>query len=271
MPKFLSFFSSHQPHFPAEIPHIWATISPNPPFALYRHEQTFVIGPEHCAENGVLSPSGLASLFQKAAWDSAAELGASTPRLQQDGLTWVLYRLQVEADSWPVAGTTVAVHTWPSGKERMMILRDYRLVAGDRELIRARSSWLIFDLKKRRLAPAPPYVESALLSLKTPPGFVPAFTAPEPAESFEGANMFPKAEDEDMNGHISHVKLMAWLFSGLASPAASLASFDITFKKEALKDDGLKIEFAAQPDGTHHRISRLSNTELLVSGFSLWR
>ena len=91
--------------------------------------------------------------FQDIAGMHAANLGASVARLHEElNLAWVLMRVRVEVDRYPVLGQEVIIETWPQAP-RALYERDYRIRdKGTGEVVvRAASTWIIMDLRTREI------------------------------------------------------------------------------------------------------------------------
>ncbi|MDO9507897.1 MAG: thioesterase [Thermovirgaceae bacterium] len=68
---------------------------------------------------GRVSLPNLMNLFQDAASEHAAHLGAGFPQLAPRGLSWFATRYHVQIRRYPVYGETIRVKTWPKAKKRL--------------------------------------------------------------------------------------------------------------------------------------------------------
>src|SRR5699024_12479079 len=121
--------------------------------------RTSEVGPDQKA-----TLPAICNLLQEAAGNHAYRLQFDITDLQQQKLTWVLHRLQVQIIRFPHWRGTITVRTWPSGSEGLRALRDFLLRdTGGQTIGRALSYWLIlsmesrlsFRIPKQRLANAP--------------------------------------------------------------------------------------------------------------------
>ena len=89
-------------------------------------------------------------MFQDIAGQHAASLGASVERLREElNLAWILMRVRLEVDRYPILGQEVIVETWPQAP-RALYERDYVIRDMDgAALVRAGSVWIIMDLATR--------------------------------------------------------------------------------------------------------------------------
>ena len=94
--------------------------------------------------------SSMFMMFQDIAALHAANLGAAVDWLHEEmNVAWILMRVRVEIDHYPMLAQDVLVETWPQDP-RPLYERDY--VIRDTEgniLVRAASTWVIVDLGTR--------------------------------------------------------------------------------------------------------------------------
>ena len=103
--------------------------------------------------SGRLSIVSIFNLMQEAASKHADALGVSIQQLLAENYTWLLSRLKIKMDTYPVWGDQLAVYTWPSGIRRLFALRDFHLKdQNDNDVAAALSAWLVLDTLKRRPA-----------------------------------------------------------------------------------------------------------------------
>ncbi|MED4474879.1 acyl-ACP thioesterase domain-containing protein [Oceanobacillus caeni] len=97
--------------------------------------------------------SALFSYFQEIASLAASDLGLGIDTLQKgNGLAWVLTKIRVDVDRLPSWGEEIIIETWPLEPGKLNFDRDYIVRDQDgKSIIRAISSWVIIDLKERKL------------------------------------------------------------------------------------------------------------------------
>ena len=97
-------------------------------------------------------PSSMFGIFQDIAAAHARNLGADVRWLSDElNVAWILMRIRVEIDRYPMLGQEVRVDTWPQ-KPRALYDRDYTI--SDMEgnpLVRAASTWVIMNLGTREI------------------------------------------------------------------------------------------------------------------------
>jgi acyl-CoA thioesterase FadM len=165
----------------------------------------------------------LADHLQEAAAEHARHLGVSIDRLAGLGLGWVMSRLIIRIEWWPLLGETMHIETWPSKRVGQLFHREFRLRDESDLLVgAASSSWALFDVHARQVVTVPRWLEQA----------VP--WEPEEAVGFEGATVprltmahyqrrvTPRLSDLDINGHVNNAQLLGWTVEPL--PQRSRAS-----------------------------------------------
>ena len=91
-------------------------------------------------------------MFQDIAAAHASNLGAEVKWLREEmDLAWILMRIRLEIDNYPMLGQDVTVETWPQNPkalyERDYLIRD----TGGNVLVRAASTWVIMNLSTREI------------------------------------------------------------------------------------------------------------------------
>ncbi|MBN1783740.1 MAG: hypothetical protein JW812_02105, partial [Alphaproteobacteria bacterium] len=110
---------------------------------------------------GRLSPLPLCDFLLDAAGNHAQKLGLSLHDLQSRQYTWVLSRMILKMDIYPVWRDTITIHTWPSGIEKLFALRDFEITDEQNRVIGAGvSAWLVIDVESRRPVRIKPFFET---------------------------------------------------------------------------------------------------------------
>jgi len=97
-------------------------------------------------------PSSMFGIFQDIAAAHARNLGADVRWLREElDLAWILMRIRLEIDSYPMLGQELMVDTWPQ-EPRALYERDYVIREADgKTLARAASTWIIMNLSTREI------------------------------------------------------------------------------------------------------------------------
>lgn len=100
-----------------------------------------------------LKLSMLFSFFQEASSDASEELGFSIERLEKEfRVAWVLMKMRVDVMRSPKLGETITIETWPLKPGRLSYDRDFLVKdSKGKVIIRAISTWIIMDLKERKI------------------------------------------------------------------------------------------------------------------------
>ena len=72
--------------------------------------------------------SSILQFMQESAWHHAENLGVGFSQLFKDGLIWVLSQQLIHIEQFPKWGETVTVQTWPSGRDRLAYIRDFKML-----------------------------------------------------------------------------------------------------------------------------------------------
>lgn len=97
--------------------------------------------------------STIFNYFQEIGDLHSQKTGGSTTLLQQEyGLTWVLTRIKVDIDRYPTWNEEIILETWFHKPKKYQIQRDFVIKDLDGNIIiKAISSWIIFDIEERKM------------------------------------------------------------------------------------------------------------------------
>src|SRR5512144_2893348 len=157
------------------------------------------VGPAGC-----LGLVPLADHLQEAAAEHARHLGVSINQLAEVGLGWVMSRLIVRIERWPLFGETMRIETWASKRVGHLFHREYWLRdASDLLVGAASSSWALFDVRARHVATTPKWLEEAVpWDPEEAVGFARAAVPRIAIASYE-RSVLPRLSELDINGHVN--------------------------------------------------------------------
>lgn len=158
------------------------------------------------------SLSTICDYFQEAAGLHAQELHFDITDLQKKGLTWILYKMQVNVQEFPKRWESVWVTTWPSTGDGIRAYRDYELHDDSGKLLAAGlSQWMVLDIKKRKPVKIPDELMSS--RFKTDQHVLELHKSNIPGITGIGAEQVTTASvnDLDMNRHVNNVRYIDWI------------------------------------------------------------
>jgi len=190
--------------------------------------------------------TSMANFFQELAYHHANQLGFGYKDMKERNTTWVLSRMRIRMDSYPVWDDTIRLETWPSGVDKLFALRDFRIWNSEGEQIGvASTAWLILDIKTHRLIRPKEALEHFKLIVHPDQVFAESLEKIEVPEALQPLNLHRvKFSDLDIVGHVNNVKYIEWCIDALNSRDDSdreIREFEINFSKEALFGDEIEI------------------------------
>ncbi len=199
--------------------------------------------------------------LQEAAEFNAVDLGFDTETLLKDNLTWMLVRLQLRVDRYPLGRCRIDVETWPSGIESRFALRDFRLYIGSQNtpFAVASSSWLLIDILKKR-----PVVVGNKLHPMHSMVREHVVEEPFPSVSVEGLpcrdfTFRVRRSDVDMNDHVNNVHYVEWLAESVPEEvwrSGDIAALDVEYKRAVGFGETIRVESCAMDETTYvHRMT----------------
>lgn len=218
----------------------------------------------------------LVNLMQEAAMQNVIELKVSLWDLQQQGISWVLMRKNLQINRLPDLGETITIVTHPAGFERIYTHRDYRVYDANQQLIaQSSSTWLLMNMHKRRVARIPESIRErgqfdTSDCLPRAKAKLPALSLVDYQKEFE-----VQWHDLDFNEHLNNVKYMQWLFETVdyyVQHKGQLTSMDILYKAECAWKEIVVVQTQSLGDGTYlHQLLRQSDGAVIAEAVTSWQ
>ena len=231
----------------------------------------FKVRSYECGPDGRATLPTICNLLQEAASLHAASLGFGKGDFAAAGenISWVLTRMVVKMNRYPVWEDELTVETFPRGGRKIVAWRDFEVKDAKGETLGVASSeWMIIDLSTRKIHAVPEKVFAA-----NDPANVPVLGL-EPFAKFR----FPEGTDGDarhsetftamksqidLNGHVNNVHYINWMLEPCASRCP--AEMEIVFRSETFAGDEVRVETAAADGYTYHRVSAPDGKDHIVA------
>lgn len=218
-------------------------------------EYPFIIQPQDVDFQSQLTLASLVNILLTTAGYNADENGFGIRKLNEMNSSWVLLRLAVEMNSFPLQYENISVETWIENIGRSTTIRNFRIRNKQSEIIgSACSMWAMIDLKTRRA-----------LDLQLLEGIQPFATnikldiaKPIKLETIDGdpiERLKVKYSDIDINQHTNTMSYVKWItdtFSLETFKQNSIKRFEINFLNEILFGAEVSI-FVNKNDNADYR------------------
>lgn len=193
-----------------------------------------------------LKISSLFGYFQEIASYHANNLGIGLDVISsKHNVTWVLVKMKVEIDRFPMWNDEIIIETWPLKPKRFEFERNY--IVRDSKgniLIKAISNWVIMDITTRELKKAdlieteyPTFLENKAIEGKL--GKLKPFG--EPKIAYKKTIGY---SDIDMNGHLTNSKYIDYImdcFSYENHKKYKVKSIQVSYVNEALPGETIVL------------------------------
>lgn len=199
-----------------------------------------------------LNPKGqarlttMAGFFQEMAYRHANELGLGYDAMKSRRHIWVLSRMRIRIDRYPVWNDRIIVETWPSGAEKLFALRDFRVLDSQDEVIgKASTAWLILDMDTHRLIRPKEIIEQFKMIIHDRHMFVdPLDKIKIPGETMLLNQHTVAYSDLDIVGHVNNVRYLEWCIDAATTSGnvdRDILECEINYNHEALLGDRIRI------------------------------
>lgn len=226
------------------------------PSDITKHSESFKIRASEVDKHGKATLPAICSLFQEVAGNHARKLNFDITQLHEQGLTWVLHRMDIRIERYPNWRETITIETWPAAGDALRAYRDYRILDEENNQIGAcLSYWMMINLETRRPTRMPKDVLDMRLSDIE---HVMPIKSNRP-RSFEKADSQKKfavrKSDLDMNEHVNNARLVECLMETYDEDKAYLIkNIDIMFMRESLAGDIITSEHSNQSTNNLHQL-----------------
>ena len=193
---------------------------------------------------GRWKPESIFILMQEISDRHTVVLNSDRAVLIEKGIVWVLSRMHIHMERYPVMGDTLEMTTWPGVGNRFMFPRHYRFQDGQGNILGyATSIWVLLDIHTRKSLPA-----SALPAPMPDTSDIPApLPMPKklhiPGGDLSGSlSIVPRFQDYDVNGHVNNTVYADYPFDAIKpSRDHGIESFQIDFRHEVRTGEPLCI------------------------------
>lgn len=186
-----------------------------------------------------VSIRGICSFLIDTAGDHVHELGYTIPQLLKQNRSWFFSRFLIRMQEYPGWRDKITVETWPSGSQKLLFVRDWRLFSGRRAIGQATSGWLMIDMLKRR--PLRPESFPEWSAFIHPERTIPHVFGKLPELDHDrdpsGRQEFTvRFGDVDINGHANYLSYIEWILESMPPEVRNeeeIAEMEIHFLSEA--------------------------------------
>ncbi len=212
--------------------------------------------------------------MQEIAWEHANILGFGYDKLKKEQQFWVLSRIRVKINRRPEWKENFTLETWSRGTDGFYGYRDFNFIdTNGNEIIQATSSWLVLDLKSKRIVRLtdfdefPKYEESV---------FGENAGRVRPPQSETKLQFTPVLFNEiDINQHFNtgrYIERIIDSYSFDFHEKNKLVEYEINFLKEGMPTDQLAVK-RQEVDDLNHLCSvvRENDTAELVRARLVWK
>ena len=224
-----------------------------------------------------LSPQGLLRLLQEAASVASDDVGFGLKDISRTGVHWILSSWRVDLAERPCWRTPLRVETWPRLMDGFLSDREFRVWAGDREIARGTSRWVLVDAVTGRLTRITGTVRTAYeeqldsLDLFADCRPVPG-SGKTPEDTPVAYETTAGRRDIDTNRHVNNLHYLDYALEALpAEVYENLPStLEISFRKQILLGTPLQCLYTRTEDGKHQVEIRSGSGGKIIRHAFVW-
>lgn len=215
------------------------------------YREKFIVQPSETGPDGRLKLKSLLDCFQNIAGRAAAEFEGSTTELFSQGYSWVLSRYEIDFTAeLPKIDEAFTIRTYHDPSQGYNTLRMFHVEIGGAEIVRAKSAWLLVDVKTKRALKACEHLPAIKSDDEIDRDFI---EIPEP-EDFECVrNIDVTWHSLDYNGHVNNAVYFQWIYDEISRMPKKICA---SFRSGAKNGETVRLEKCLQGGTVLFRIMR---------------
>ncbi|MBA0592721.1 hypothetical protein Gorai_009696 [Gossypium raimondii] len=180
----------------------------------------------------------------------------ATHGMMRNNLIWVVSRMHVQIDHYPIWGEVIEIDTWVGASGKNGMRRDWviRSQASGSTYARATSTWVMMNEQTRRLSKMPDevrdeispwFIQKQAINEAVPDKIVKL----DDKAKHVNSDLKPKRSDLDMNQHVNNVKYVRWMLETIPDKFLErhqLSSIILEYRRECGSSE--VVQSLCQPD-----------------------
>jgi acyl-ACP thioesterase len=204
-------------------------------------------------------------IFQDAAFEHSNSLGVGVNELLKNNLAWVLYSMYINVNSYPKLDDKIVTTTWCKCKKGITIERDYEVTNMGKSILKATTTWVLFNIKERKAIQIP----DDLISMYGPENYdiLPGIKNKLPYDrdiNYEYNYKFKtRFLDLDSNDHVNNITYIDYVYTSIyriLKVPIFVKTFNIVYKKEiTIYNEDVTIELNKNSSEFNFKITDVEN------------
>ena len=222
--------------------------------------------------NSRLKLNYLTAFIQEAAWKHAQHLDFGSDYMHQNQVAWMLARLRLEMNEYPVWQDEIQIETWPKSIEGPCYVRDFYINdINGRRLGAATSYWLLVDTVNKR--PKIPDPHTHFLMQKDKHAINMRLAKMKADCNLQVAKITAGFGDIDLNNHVNSNKYVEWITNILPFDKLKnrqIGTFQINYIHELLYGEEIIFKTEEKEESGRIIIEGWKGKNLCVQSFIKW-
>lgn len=236
------------------------------------HRTSYKVRISDADKNGTLKCNGLLQMLQEAATEHATILGVDFKALKPLNLGWAVSKFVINITRLPQWGERINVTTWASDKDKVATYREFVVTdSSGIELVSARSQWVLFDTRERKIARMGKIQDWSRLEKKY--ANTSEFLPLKPPENVvSSAVCAARNDDIDLNGHVNNAVYLIWVIESLPYNFKGLPNqIRINFLEEVMPHTDVEVICALDGENSYHALTNRNTNRECARVNILWK
>lgn len=227
------------------------------------HRTSYKVRISDADKNGILKCNALLQMLQEAATEHASILGVDFRYLNPLNLGWAVSKFVINITRLPKWGERINVTTWASDKDKVVTYREFVVTDfSGAELVSARSQWLLFNTRERKIVKMEkihdwPKLENKYANASK---FEPLIS---PKQNTSSVICAARNDDIDLNMHVNNAVYLIWAIESVPQGLAGTPKqIRINFLEEVMPHTNVEVICSLEGKNSYHTlINKSTNRE----------
>lgn len=204
-----------------------------------------------CDFTGCWRPSAILETMQEIAGSHSLLLNCGRDDMMKKNIVWVITRIEVKMNRYPVAEEEIIITTFPKEVRRWFFPRYFTFSTPQGEILgHASTIWVLLDINTRKMVPPTDII--ALMpdnsDIQAPMG-LPSPTKLLSDDNIKMVDYQPLYSDIDVNFHVNNTKYIEWFCNMVGIDTLKnqvMESFCLNYDAEIRPDESITLELRTQ-------------------------
>lgn len=212
-----------------------------------KYKKEFKVLKKDCKDNKLTLKNTMAYMLETSNGQSK-ELNLLNEDLLQIGLTWMIYKWDIEIISYPREDEEITIYTWANSFKNLIAYREFEIHRGDEIIAYASTEFILVDFLKKKPIRIPLEMVEAYGTVDEK--HIDKIKRINPSDKFiKSVDIDVKKEDIDLNNHVNNLVYVDYILDAVEDKKLSIYSLNLIYMKEIKYPNKVSVDVYEEDDG----------------------